>query len=190
MYVLCNKLDKNYLYWQTYIHQFNQSHITTPQISFYHFIRASYCPLASQPLSALVAFSKIVHKLNYACVFFRHVPSFTRYNHFEIHSCYCRYFFSLLSNIPLYKFIICLSILWLLSICVVSRSSLLQLLLLLSRFSHVQLCATPYTAAHSVPRILQARILEWVAFPSPMHASKKCKWSCSVVSNSSRPHGL
>lgn len=106
MYVLCNKLDKNYLYWQTYIHQFNQSHITTPQISFYHFIRACYCPLASQPLSALVAFSKIVHKLNYACVFFRHVPSFTRYNHFEIHSCYCRYFFSLLSNIPLYKFII------------------------------------------------------------------------------------
>ena len=32
-----------------------------------------------------------------------------------------------------------------------------QLLLLLSRFSHVRLCATP------VPEILQARTLEWVA---------------------------
>ena len=27
-------------------------------------------------------------------------------------------------------------------------------------------------------------------FPSPMHASEKWKWSPSVVSNSSRPHGL
>ena len=39
------------------------------------------------------------------------------------------------------------------------------LLLLLSRFSRVQLCATPETAAHQAPRpgILQARTLEWVA---------------------------
>ena len=40
-------------------------------------------------------------------------------------------------------------------------------LLLLSHVSHVQLCATPQTAAHqaplSVPGILQARTLEWVA---------------------------
>ena len=27
-------------------------------------------------------------------------------------------------------------------------------------------------------------------FPSPMHEREKWKWSCSVVSNSSRPHGL
>ena len=40
------------------------------------------------------------------------------------------------------------------------------LLLLLSRFSRVRLCATPQTAAHlssPVPGILQARTLEWVA---------------------------
>ena len=39
------------------------------------------------------------------------------------------------------------------------------MLLLLSRFCHVQLCATPQTAAHqaaTVPGILQARTLEWV----------------------------
>ena len=34
---------------------------------------------------------------------------------------------------------------------------------MLSRFSHVRLCATPWTAGSSVHRILQARILEWVA---------------------------
>ena len=39
------------------------------------------------------------------------------------------------------------------------------LLLLLSHFSHVLLCATPQTAAHRlpIPGILQARTLEWVA---------------------------
>ena len=39
------------------------------------------------------------------------------------------------------------------------------LLLLLSRFSRVQLCATPQMAAHQAPLsfgILQARTLEWV----------------------------
>ena len=41
----------------------------------------------------------------------------------------------------------------------------------------------------TVPGILQARTLEWVAFPSPMHESEKWKWSCSVF-NSLRPHGL
>ena len=30
----------------------------------------------------------------------------------------------------------------------------------------------------------------WVPFPSPMHESEKWKWSRSVVSDSSRPHGL
>ena len=47
-----------------------------------------------------------------------------------------------------------------------SISPHLLLLLLLSRFSCVQLCVTPYTAAHQAPPslgILQARTLEWVA---------------------------
>ena len=37
-----------------------------------------------------------------------------------------------------------------------------------------------------IPGILQARTLEWVA----ISFSNAWKWSCSVVSNSSRPHGL
>ena len=43
----------------------------------------------------------------------------------------------------------------------------------LSRFSRVQLCVTPWTVAHQAPRsmgILQASILEWVyshSLPSP-----------------------
>ena len=46
------------------------------------------------------------------------------------------------------------------------QGSLNILLLLLSHFSCVQLCATPQTTAHQappVPGILQARTLEWVA---------------------------
>ena len=35
-----------------------------------------------------------------------------------------------------------------------------------------------------VPGILQARTLEWVPFPSPMHESEKWKGSCSVMSDS------
>ena len=41
-----------------------------------------------------------------------------------------------------------------------------------------------------VPGILQARTLEWVAIPSPMHESEKWKSSHSVVSDSQRPHWL
>ena len=41
-----------------------------------------------------------------------------------------------------------------------------------------------------VPGILQARTLEWVAIPSPVHESEKWKWSRSVVSDSLWPHGL
>ena len=41
-----------------------------------------------------------------------------------------------------------------------------------------------------VPGILQARTLSGLPFPSPMHESEKWKWSRSVVSDSSRPHGL
>ena len=46
------------------------------------------------------------------------------------------------------------------------------LLLLLSRFSHVQLCATPQTAAHQAPPSLGfSRQEHWsgLSFPSPMH---------------------
>ena len=70
---------------------------------------------------------------------------------------------------------------------------LLLLLLLLSRFSCVQLCATPEMAAHQAPPSLGfSRQEHWsgLPFPSPMHESEKWKWSRSVVSNSSRPHGL
>ena len=69
----------------------------------------------------------------------------------------------------------------------------LLLLLLRSHFSHVQLCATPETAAHKAPLSLGfSRQEHWsvLPFPSPMHENEKWKWSCSVVSDSSRPHGL
>ena len=68
---------------------------------------------------------------------------------------------------------------------------LLLLLLLLSHFSRVQLCATPETAAHQAPPPLGfSRQEHWsgLPFPSPMHESEKWKWSRSVVSDSSRPH--
>ena len=67
------------------------------------------------------------------------------------------------------------------------------LLLLLSHFSSVQLCVTPETAAHQAPPSLGfSRQEHWsgLPFPSPMHESEKWKWSHSVMSDSSRPHGL
>ena len=67
------------------------------------------------------------------------------------------------------------------------------LLLLLSRFSRVRLCATPETAAHQAPPSLGfSRQEHWsgLPFPSPMHESEKWKWSRLVVSDSLRPHGL
>ena len=67
------------------------------------------------------------------------------------------------------------------------------LLLLPSCFSRVRLCATPKTAAHQDPPSLGfSRQEHWsgLPFPSPMHESEKWKWSHSVVSDSSRPHGL
>ena len=62
-----------------------------------------------------------------------------------------------------------------------------QLLLLLSRFSHVRLCVTPETAAHQAPPSLGfSRQEHWsgLPFPAPMHESEKWKWSCLLVSNS------
>jgi len=66
-------------------------------------------------------------------------------------------------------------------------------LLLLSRFSRVRPCTTPKTAAHQAsPSLGFSRQEHWsgLPFPSPMHESEKWKWSRSVVSDSSRPHGL
>ena len=68
-----------------------------------------------------------------------------------------------------------------------------MLLLLLSLFSRVRLCATPEMAAHEAPLSLGfSRQEHWsgLSFPSPVPEREKWKWSCSVVSDSSRPHGL
>ena len=68
-----------------------------------------------------------------------------------------------------------------------------MLLLLLSCFSCVRLCMTPYTASYQAPLSLGfSRQEHWsgLPFPSPMHESEKWKWSRSVVPDSSRPHGL
>ena len=51
-----------------------------------------------------------------------------------------------------------------------------MLLLLLSRFSRVRLCATPSTEAHQAPPSLGvSRQEHWsgLSFPSPMHESEK-----------------
>ena len=64
------------------------------------------------------------------------------------------------------------------------------LLLLLSHFSRVRLCATPERAAHQAPPSLRfSRQEHWsgLPFPSPVHESEKWKWSRSVVSDSSDP---
>ena len=69
----------------------------------------------------------------------------------------------------------------------VFSSTTLLLLLLLSRFSRVRLCATPLTAAYQAPPSLGfSRQEHWsgLPFPSPMHESEKWKWSCSVGSDS------
>ena len=61
------------------------------------------------------------------------------------------------------------------------------LLLLLSRFSRVWLCATPWMAAHQAPPSLGfSRQEHWsgLPFPSPIHESEKWKGSRSVMSNS------
>ena len=67
------------------------------------------------------------------------------------------------------------------------------MLLLLSHFSHVWLCAMPWTAAHQAPPSLGFSRQEYwsgLPFPSPMPESEKGKWSSSVLSDSQRPHGL
>ena len=68
--------------------------------------------------------------------------------------------------------------------------TVMLLLLLLSHFSHVRLCATPEMTAHQAPPSLGFyRQERWIGlpFPSPMHETEKWKWSLSVVSNSATP---
>ena len=73
------------------------------------------------------------------------------------------------------------------SISPITNTMLQLLLLLLSRCSHVRLCATPETAAHQAPPSLGfSRQEHWsgLPFPSPVHESEKWKWSHSVMSDS------
>ena len=57
---------------------------------------------------------------------------------------------------------------------------------------------TVITASYQMKYIVAGRVLGLcgeivevrIPFPSPMHESEKWKWSCSVVSDSLRPHGL
>ena len=56
-----------------------------------------------------------------------------------------------------------------------------MLLLLLSRFSHVQLCATLYKAAHQAPQwIFQAEYWSGVLLPSLYRDIKRIMPSCSL----------
>ena len=60
-----------------------------------------------------------------------------------------------------------------------------MLLLLLSRFTRVQLCATPQMAAHQVPPSLGFSRQEYwsgLPFPSPMHESGKRKVKVKLLS--------
>ena len=99
------------------------------------------------------------------------------------------------------SFTISQSLLRLMSIESVTLSNhfISMLLLQISRFSHVLLCATPETAAHQAPPSLGfSRQEHWSGFPFPLSTSKKWKetekssvqFSHSAVSNSFRPQGL
>ena len=60
----------------------------------------------------------------------------------------------------------------------------LLLLLMLSHFSRVRLCATPWMAAHQAPPSLGfSRQERWsgLPFPSPMHESKKSEVAQSYL---------
>ena len=64
---------------------------------------------------------------------------------------------------------------------------------MLSGFSPVQLSATLWTVAHQASLSMGFSSQEYwsgLPFPPPMHESEKWKWSHSVVSDSSQPHGL
>ena len=107
----------------------------------------------------------------------------------------CQRMFKLLHNCTHFTNKYCTWITFSQGLLLIYPLSILQLplLLLLSHFSHIQLCVTPYTAAHqALPSMGFSRQEHWSGLPflSPMHESEKWKWSCSVVSDSSQPHGL
>ena len=66
---------------------------------------------------------------------------------------------------------------------------LIGLLLLLSPFSHVRLCATPQTAAHqALPSLGFSRQEHWSGLPFPLHCMKvknesEVAQSCPTLSN-------
>ena len=67
---------------------------------------------------------------------------------------------------------------------------LLQLLLLLRHFSHVWLCATPWTAAHQAPLSMEFSRQEYwsgLPFPSPMSSSSPGGKSSPLLSYSHLP---
>ena len=75
----------------------------------------------------------------------------------------------------------------------VEESEVYFIMLLLSRFSRVRLCATPEMAAHQAPPSLGfSRQEHWsgLPFPFPMYESEKWEWSRSVVSDPQQPHEL
>ena len=67
---------------------------------------------------------------------------------------------------------------------------MLLLLLLLSRFSHVRLCATPETAAHQAPlSLVFSRQEHWSGLPFPLQCMKvksesEVAQSCPTLSDS------
>ena len=89
-------------------------------------------------------------------------------------------------------------LLWLFEFCFffcisIQIVKLFVLLLLLSHFSHIRLCVTPYTAAHQAPQSLGcSRQEHWsgLPFPSQVNESEKWKWSHSVMSDPQRPHRI
>ena len=111
---------------------------------------------------------------------FLHLASCFQNSLFTRYQCFI---YLLTINIPLYVYTpICLSIHNFMDIWVICT-----LLLLLSHFSCVPLCAIPETAAHQAPPSLGFSSQEhWsgLPFPSPMHESEKWKWSYSVVFDS------
>ena len=79
-------------------------------------------------------------------------------------------------------------------VCILYACVYVLLLLLLSKsLQSCPTCATPETAAHQAPPSPGfSRQEHWsgLPFPSPVHESETWKWSLSVVSDSSQPHGL
>ena len=115
------------------------------------------------------------------------LPGLTQWRCHVLHTlplgiCFCSFWFRALSDLTCFcPVTLHLPLLQCFSFLVAK----VVLLLLLSRFSRVWLCATPETAAQQAsPSLGFSRQEYWsgLPFPSPMHESEKWKWSRSVVS--------